>query len=158
MARCGIFIEQFTIFNGSNFLFHCLLTSAADRKKRVPKLFPRKAIPKKVNHFNSCCFTYWQLTDVNRGSMSSCRHGFSSVHISQHIFLLCHLFLMRTEAVQERERPATCWCVSLCSSDRPGHQSNFILLQRSSHTEDVRLSQGILQTHAYIHFSKAFTC
>lgn len=75
--------------------------------------------------------------------------------LSSHIFLSSPLFLTREEAVQDCERSGTCWCVSLCSSIRPGHQSHFILLQRSSHTADVRLSQG---THTHKYTSRSFKC
>lgn len=80
----------------------------------------------------------------------------SSPHFSPHLIL--HLSLISfvphvPEAVQECERSGTCWCVLLCSSVRPGHQSHFILLQRANHTADVRLPQG---THKHIHPAEAF--
>lgn len=67
----------------------------------------------------------------------------ASVHISSQISRSSLLFPTRTEAVQKCERSGTCGCFSLCSSVWPSHQSHFILLQRTGHTADGRLSQGI---------------
>lgn len=79
----------------------------------------------------------------------------TSVHIPFQISLSSSLFPTRTETMQERERSGTCWCVSLCGSVWPGYQSHFILLQRSGHTADGRLSQGI-HTYMQTHSLKAF--
>lgn len=106
-------------------------------------MFPRKAILKnRLNYFHGCCFSfcYCPLTDVN----CDCRYGSPFPSFPNLLTVLYStILLMRAEVVQDCERSWTCWRFSLWSSVRPGRQSPVFLLQRSGHTADVRMSQGI---------------
>lgn len=112
-----------------------------------------------IKNFHSCFFTcsLCTLTDV-----SSYSHGspfpsypvFSSPHLILNLSFISSAPHM-PEAVHECEKSGACGCVSLCSSVRPGRQSHFTSLQRTSHAANVRLFQG---TRIHMRSAEAFNC
>lgn len=118
-----------------------------------------QALTVQIKNFHSCFLTcsFCPLTDV-----SSYSHGFPFP--PRPVFIPLHLILNRSfissaphmpEAVHECEQSGACGRVSLCSPVRPGRQSHFTSLQRTSHAADVRLSQG---TRVHMHSAEAFKC